>query len=77
MNYSSKNFTEPNRFIPERWLAQDKYQGQLFDKRRHNALQSFSVGPRNCIGKKFVTPFPIGGWICGSRKIAWHTLRCG
>jgi cytochrome P450 len=51
MNHSSQNFTEPDAFIPERWLA-DEYEGQLFDKRRHGALQPFSVGPRNCIGKK-------------------------
>jgi cytochrome P450 len=51
MNHSSRNFTEPEKFIPERWL-EDEYQGQRFDKSRHAALQPFSVGPRNCIGKK-------------------------
>ncbi|KAL2135939.1 hypothetical protein VTI74DRAFT_6167 [Chaetomium olivicolor] len=51
MNHSSRNFTEPNKFIPERWLSEDEYQGQRFDKARHSALQPFSVGPRNCIGK--------------------------
>ncbi|KAK3903621.1 hypothetical protein C8A05DRAFT_14442 [Staphylotrichum tortipilum] len=51
MNYSTNNFTEPEKFIPERWLAGDEYQGVRFDKRRHHALQPFSVGPRNCIGK--------------------------
>ncbi len=55
MNYSSNNFTEPEKFIPERWLAGDEYRGQIFDKRRQNALQPFSVGPRNCIGKKCVS----------------------
>lgn len=53
MNHSSRNFTEAEKFIPERWLL-DEYQGQLFDKQRHGALQPFSVGPRNCIGKKYV-----------------------
>jgi cytochrome P450 len=52
MNYNASNFTEPEKFIPERWLAGDEYQGVRFDKRRHHALQPFSVGPRNCIGKK-------------------------
>ncbi|KAL2022266.1 hypothetical protein VTK56DRAFT_5876 [Thermocarpiscus australiensis] len=51
MNHCSRNFTEPEKFIPERWLAEDEYQGHRFDKRRHAALQPFSVGPRNCIGK--------------------------
>ncbi|KAK3303817.1 cytochrome P450 [Chaetomium strumarium] len=50
MNHSSRNFTEPEKFIPERWL-EDEYQGYHFDKSRHAALQPFSVGPRNCIGK--------------------------
>ncbi|KAK4033811.1 cytochrome P450 [Parachaetomium inaequale] len=51
MNYSSRNFTQPNEFIPERWLDGDDYSGQQLNKQRHNALQPFSVGPRNCIGK--------------------------
>lgn len=53
MNHYSQNFTEPDKFIPERWLVEE-YEGQLFDKRRHAALQPFSVGSRNCIGKKYV-----------------------
>jgi cytochrome P450 len=52
MNHSSRNFTEPERFIPERWLKEGEYQGLRFDKHRHGALQPFSFGPRNCIGKK-------------------------
>ncbi|KAK4153820.1 cytochrome P450 [Chaetomidium leptoderma] len=51
MNYSSRNFTEPFKFIPERWLDEDEYQGQQLDKRRQSAFQPFSVGSRNCIGK--------------------------
>ncbi|KAK4235242.1 hypothetical protein C8A03DRAFT_17988 [Achaetomium macrosporum] len=51
MNHCSRNFTEPEKFIPERWLAEDEYEGHRFDKSRHAALQPFSVGPRNCIGK--------------------------
>jgi cytochrome P450 len=51
MNYSSRNFTSPNEFIPERWLDQNEHQGRRFDKERHSAFQPFSVGPRNCIGK--------------------------
>ncbi|KAL2193015.1 cytochrome P450 monooxygenase [Corynascus similis CBS 632.67] len=52
MNYSSKNFTAPDLFIPERWLDESKHTpGKQFDKQRHAAFQPFSVGPRNCIGK--------------------------
>ncbi|AEO63785.1 uncharacterized protein THITE_123322 [Thermothielavioides terrestris NRRL 8126] len=51
MNHSSRNFTEPEKFIPERWLPDEQYQGQHFYKQRQGALQPFSVGPRNCIGK--------------------------
>ncbi|KAK4187692.1 cytochrome P450 monooxygenase [Podospora australis] len=51
MNHSSRNFSEPDKFIPERWLDVDEFDGVRFDKSRHHAVQAFSVGPRNCIGK--------------------------
>ena len=44
-----KNFTDPELFVPERWLkdAPLKYRGD-----RRGALQPFHVGPRNCVGKR-------------------------
>ncbi|KAH6640147.1 cytochrome P450 [Chaetomium tenue] len=50
MSYSTRNFTKPNEFLPDRWLEEDGL-GQQFDQRRHGAFQPFSVGARNCIGK--------------------------
>jgi cytochrome P450 len=49
--HSSNNFTDPEAFVPERWLPNppQKYKGDNRD-----ALQAFSTGPRNCIGKKYV-----------------------
>jgi len=47
MNHSRENWTEPERFRPERFLDSD-----LFPNDRREALQPFSVGPRNCIGRK-------------------------
>nr|QSG30344.1 CYP65EY1 [Hormonema carpetanum] len=43
---SPANFTKPDEFIPERWLEDLEFRN---DKK--SALQPFSVGPRNCIGK--------------------------
>ncbi|KAK4097704.1 cytochrome P450 [Parathielavia hyrcaniae] len=51
VNHSARNFTEPDKFIPERWLPDEEYKGIRFDKQRHGAFQPFSFGPRNCIGK--------------------------
>ena len=45
---SEHNWTEPNAFKPERWLG-DGWTGD-----DQKAMQPFSVGPRNCIGKKSV-----------------------
>ena len=42
---SAENFRDPNEFVPERWLGDERYKND-----RKNALQPFSVGPRNCIG---------------------------
>ncbi|KAF9869716.1 cytochrome P450 [Colletotrichum karsti] len=41
-----KNFALCDEFIPERWLGDPRF---VDDKR--DALQPFSYGPRNCIGK--------------------------
>lgn len=45
-NRSSRNFKDPERFAPQRFLDNDEYK---YDKR--SVLQPFSVGPRNCIGQ--------------------------
>ncbi|KAJ5413637.1 hypothetical protein N7509_000264 [Penicillium cosmopolitanum] len=45
---SSDNFSQPEKFIPERWLGDARFLKDNLD-----ACQPFSVGPRNCIGKKF------------------------
>ncbi|KAI8236888.1 hypothetical protein K4K54_001689 [Colletotrichum sp. SAR 10_86] len=49
---SESNFAQPESFIPERWLpevAQDPASPFHADKR--DAIQPFSYGPRNCVGK--------------------------
>ncbi|CAL5865821.1 uncharacterized protein PFLUO_LOCUS27 [Penicillium psychrofluorescens] len=41
-------FAEPDSFIPERWLeSRDK----RFESDNRGALQAFSLGPRNCLGR--------------------------
>ncbi|KAJ0295616.1 hypothetical protein Brms1b_013766, partial [Colletotrichum noveboracense] len=42
-----RNFDLPDSFIPERWLGDKRFVNDNKD-----ALQPFSFGPRNCIGKK-------------------------
>jgi cytochrome P450 len=41
------NFKRPQEYIPERWLGDKEFEGD----RRH-ALQPFSMGTRDCVGKK-------------------------
>ncbi|KFA80067.1 hypothetical protein S40288_08218 [Stachybotrys chartarum IBT 40288] len=40
-------WTRPDDYIPERWLGKD----ERFASDRLDAMQPFSVGPRNCIGR--------------------------
>ncbi|KAJ5780592.1 Cytochrome P450 [Penicillium paradoxum] len=43
---SSKNFKNPNAFIPERFMGDPEYESD-----NRSAVQPFSVGPRNCLGR--------------------------
>ncbi|UPL00875.1 hypothetical protein LCI18_011809 [Fusarium solani-melongenae] len=46
MFHNPKLFRDPEAFVPARWLGEKKY-----DSDHKKALQPFSVGPRNCVGK--------------------------
>lgn len=46
---SSRNFADPKTFVPDRWMK-DPPSRYANDNRK--VLQPFSVGPRNCIGRK-------------------------
>lgn len=46
---SASNFHNPESFIPERWLDRDP--DSQFGSDDQGAIQPFSTGPRNCIGK--------------------------
>ncbi|KAL9012057.1 MAG: hypothetical protein Q9173_003152, partial [Seirophora scorigena] len=45
-NRSPRNFTDPDSFVPERWLGDEKYAKDNFA-----VVNPFSFGPRNCVGK--------------------------
>ncbi|KAF5019939.1 hypothetical protein F66182_8036 [Fusarium sp. NRRL 66182] len=47
VHHNPEHFTQPDNFIPERWLDDPRFEN---DAKR--ALQPFSIGPRDCIGKK-------------------------
>jgi cytochrome P450 len=49
-NHSSRNFTDPDAFVPERWMDGERDVRYEDDKRE--VVQPFSFGPRNCLGKK-------------------------
>ncbi|KAI1474573.1 cytochrome P450 [Daldinia eschscholtzii] len=62
-NTSAMNFCDPMTFVPERWMGDVKYAD---DKR--NAVQPFSVGPRNCPGQQFA--------LCNIKVILAYLLWC-
>jgi cytochrome P450 len=53
--HSESNFRFPDQFIPERWL--DAAVG--FEGDHKDVLQPFSLGPRACIGKQYVSSLYI------------------
>jgi cytochrome P450 len=69
MNHTSQHWHEPFVFRPERWLNKvvkdigdvpDTVTSEKdADADRLEAMQSFSVGPRNCIGRKYAFKPPL------------------
>jgi cytochrome P450 len=49
--HSTKSFYEPEKFVPERWLPNPPTE---YANDNREAMNPFSTGPRNCIGKKSV-----------------------
>ncbi|WYZ36341.1 hypothetical protein EsH8_XII_000091 [Colletotrichum jinshuiense] len=49
INHNSKYFPEPFKFQPERWLVEEVGEEALLQAKA--AYGTFSVGPRNCVGK--------------------------
>jgi cytochrome P450 len=47
INHDPRFWTDPWEFRPERFLGEARYENDRLD-----AMQPFSTGPRNCIGKK-------------------------
>jgi cytochrome P450 len=51
---SELNFWNPDEFVPERWLpAGHVWYLEEYQNDNKSAAQTFSYGPRNCLGKKY------------------------
>lgn len=50
-NRSANNFHRPQEFLPERWLKDAPTE---FRDDNKSVLKPFSIGPRDCLGKKYV-----------------------
>lgn len=49
-NHSPRNFKDPDAFVPERWMGDERYKDD-----NRETVNPFSFGPRNCLGKKYVS----------------------
>ncbi len=65
MNHNKDNWADPWEFKPERFLGTSEEALQAGNKLE--ALQAFSVGPRNCIGRKYDRPHL--SWLVNHKSI--------
>jgi cytochrome P450 len=47
-NHSPTNFASPEEFVPDRWFEDPP---SAFKSDKQNAMNPFSVGPRNYVGQ--------------------------
>lgn len=52
--HDPENFNDPERFLPERWLADDWKINSRCTEVGAKLVQPFGVGRRQCPGKRFV-----------------------
>lgn len=65
-----QNFKDPEKFAPERWLGDPRYADD-----DQSALEPFSIGPRNCLGKVSALAIPTSpSLMCYNRTL--HGMRC-
>jgi cytochrome P450 len=50
-SHNPKNFKDPDTFVPERWLGEERYASD-----NKKGMAPFSLGPRGCIGKLMRIP---------------------
>lgn len=51
-HHSPRNFTDPDRFAPQRWLpATHTYYDPRYASDNKDASKPFAAGPRDCLGK--------------------------
>jgi cytochrome P450 len=68
--HSPVNFRAPDEFIPERWISSE------YDSDNKSALQPFSIGPRNCLGKKYILVHSARCSTCLQfHSLAYHETR--
>lgn len=48
---SPENFHRPAEFVPERWLEDDNFPAEFRNDDRA-VFHPFSIGPRDCLGKR-------------------------
>ena len=69
--HSSANFSSPDAFVPERWLANPPPEYLNDDKA---AWQPFSLGPRGCLGKRLVSFFKYSGQVWVNMMVISHVV---
>ena len=67
--HDEKFWKNATKFAPERWLGDSEYEN---DKRE--ALEPFSTGPANCLGKKYVACQP--GYLSDTEIVTTDIFIC-